>query len=86
MEVGIILAVIGIVLQLSFLFVEKKEKYLQAVILKGLASLMFVMLGFCSVSSGNFSKWILAGLIFGMAGDILLNMKYLAGENGKKCS
>lgn len=84
----ILLIVLGIILQATFVVVETQEKYQAAVILKGSASLCFVLLGIIAAqnSSGilGFSKLIIAGLIFGMAGDILLNMRYLFEKNGQK--
>lgn len=78
------LVIVGIFLQLSFIMIESKEKYLPAVILKGLAAFCFVSLGFLCAGGGTFAKWILAGLILGMCGDILLNLRYLVGANGQK--
>lgn len=75
---------LGIILQAAFILVEHKEKYVSAVILKGLASLSFVLLGFNCAGTGAFSNWILAGLIFGMAGDILLNLRYVLKSIGSK--
>lgn len=78
------LIIIGIVLQLTFIMVEKQEKYKAAVVLKGLAAFCFVCLGFMCAGGDTFSRWILAGLVLGMCGDILLNLRYLAGKNGQK--
>lgn len=44
----IIFAVIGCILQAVFIAVEHKEKYVGAVILKGSASVMFIIVGFLS--------------------------------------
>lgn len=78
------LVCLGIVLQAAFIIVEKNEKYLAAVILKGLASLCFVSLGIMCYTESSFSKMIIAGLIFGMGGDILLNLRYLFEKAGQK--
>lgn len=83
----IVLIVIGILLQGAFIKVEHKEKYVPAVILKGSASLMFVMLGFLAsraLPEAGFGKTILIGLIFGMIGDILLNLRFVFTKNGQK--
>lgn len=75
-------AVIGIALQIAFVIVENKKKYLPAVILKGLASLMFVLYGVCAGSwiseyySDTIAKYIIIGLILGAIGDILLNLRF----------
>ena len=80
----ILIALIGMILQATFIAVEKKEKYVAAVILKGMASLCFVCLGLLCYTAGGFSQLVIAGLIFGMLGDILLNLRYLFKENGQK--
>ena len=69
-----------------FIYFEKKEKYTLAVVLKGLASLMFVLLGFwCAKRTGNndFSKTVKVGLILGLVADILLNLRFVFKEKGK---
>ncbi|NMA16983.1 MAG: lysoplasmalogenase [Erysipelotrichia bacterium] len=75
-----IICIIGLLVQLLFIKVELKNKYLPAVILKGTASLIFVILGFiCSKQSIDleFAKMVKFGLIFGMFGDILLNLRHV---------
>lgn len=73
-------------IMMLFIYFEKKEKYVLAVILKGLASLTFVILGFyCSKQSGNndFSKTVKIGLILGLIADILLNLRFVFKQKGK---
>ena len=70
----------------AFIYEEKKENYVLAVTLKGLASLMFVLLGFyCSSRTGNndFSRIIKVGLILGLFADVLLNLRFVFKEKGK---
>ena len=74
----------GIILQACFILVEHQEKYVPAVILKGLASLGFVLLGISCAKGGSFTNQVIAGLIFGMAGDILLNLRFVFEKAGKK--
>jgi len=81
------LCVTGILLQGLFIQIEHQKKYTPAVILKGSASLVFVILGFyCATKSQNieFAKMVKLGLIFGMAGDILLNLRFVFPKNGQK--
>ena len=59
---------------------EIKRKYLSAVILKGLASLFFVLIGLICSSGGRTANLIIAGLVLGFIADILLNLKYLLSE------
>ena len=83
----VILAVVGAILQGIFITVEHKEKYVAADILKGLAALMFVIigyLGFSKVSSDAMGKKLLIGLVFGMIGDIILNLRFVLKEIGQK--
>lgn len=81
------LALVGIALQGIFIAVEHKEKYVLADILKGSAALMFVtigMLGFLRVTSDSLGRLIAIGLIFGMVGDILLNLRFVFKKHGQK--
>ena len=77
---------IGIVLQALFIKTEHEEKYLAADILKGLASAMFVLVGYnaCLFSNSVYNRQLLIGLIFGMIGDILLNLRYVFPKHGQK--
>lgn len=87
MSIILVLAVIGIILQGIFITVEHKEKYIAADILKGCAAFMFVAIGFMNyinVTNDSFGRKILIGLIFGMIGDILLNLRFVLKENGQK--
>lgn len=76
----------GIILQAAFIKTEHEEKYVPAVILKGSASLMFVILGLLSVpvSAAPFAVKIRVGLALGMVGDILLNLRFVFEKNGQK--
>lgn len=83
----ILLALVGIILQGTFICVEHKEKYVLADILKGLAALMFVIIGnvgYRMVTSDSLGKMIAIGLIFGLIGDILLNLRFVLKSNGQK--
>ena len=69
-----------------FIYFEHKEKYTLAVILKGLASLFFVLFGIlCSVQAidFNFTKMVKFGLLFGLVADILLNLRFVFKTKGK---
>lgn len=84
----VVLVLIGIVLQLLFIKAEHEEKYVLADILKGSASLAFVLIGLIGYQTGinpaSFSSKILIGLVFGMIGDILLNLRFVFAESGQK--
>ncbi|MBO7676253.1 MAG: lysoplasmalogenase [Erysipelotrichaceae bacterium] len=80
------LIIIGILLQGLFIKVEHEEKYVLADILKGSAALMFVLVGYNAylANSSDTNRLFLIGLIFGMIGDILLNLRYVFPKNGQK--
>ncbi len=83
----IILAVVGILLQIVFICREHTENYVAADILKGAASLCFVLIGVIASSvgkNGSFASKIVAGLVCGMIGDILLNLRFVFKKNGQK--
>ena len=80
----IFLVILGIILQTCFIWIEHKEKYVPAVILKGCASACFVTLGFMCSNCLAFSSWITMGLVLGMLGDILLNLRYVLKDIGSK--
>lgn len=83
-----LLAVVGIVLQVIFIINEKKKKYVAADVFKGCASLMFVLIGaisFVLIGPDPFVRYIFFGLIFGMIGDIVMNLRFvLEGGAGQK--
>ena len=79
-------AIAGIVLQMLFIMIEHKKQYVPAVILKGSASLIFCVIGWFAknAASQSFAQWIFAGLVFGMLGDIALNLRFVFPEKGQK--
>lgn len=96
---AIIAAVIGMFIQGCFIGVEHQEKYVPAVILKGSASVMFVLVGilaytellskfnvvsYLTDADESFGCKILAGLIFGLLGDVCLNLRFVFKKNGQK--
>ena len=66
-----------------FIFQEHRENYTAAVILKGLASLCFVVLGFMISEDSSVSRTILIGLCLGAVADVLLNLRYVFAAKGK---
>ena len=81
-----ILCIVGSLLQGLFIYSEYKRNMRAAVCLKGTASLIFVSIGFigytvaAKAGQTNIPRLILFGLILGAIGDILLNLRYLAGK------
>lgn len=82
------LVIIGVILQGIFIAVEHKEKYVAADVLKGLAALCFVIVGvtgYVTRTNDSFGMKLMIGLVFGMIGDILLNLRFVVGaEKGQK--
>lgn len=92
-------AFFGIILQTAFIVTEKMERYQKAVVLKGLASLVFVGMGTFGALAANSvvvygalnavrtasiaAVLIAIGLGFGLVGDVCLNLR-LVLKNGKK--
>lgn len=79
----ILLAVLGVILQGTFIYVEHQKKYVAADILKGSAATCFVIIGiigYATKATDSFGLKLMIGLIFGMVGDILLNLRFVVGE------
>ena len=75
---------LGQILPAFLLYAEEKGHMRAALALKSLSSLYFVLLGLSLMSrcqDPRYAHLILAGLVLGMAGDILLNLCHLIKEN-----
>ena len=66
-----------------FMWTEKKENYMGAVILKGLASLCFVLVGVMAGNGGQLAKLIVTGLLLGCVADVLLNLRWVFPKKGQ---
>lgn len=74
------LSAIGLIIQCLFIYVESKKDYVKAVILKGSASMCFLGVGitaFIFSINKTFATYILVGLILGVIGDIMLNLRFI---------
>ena len=74
--------IIGLLLLVVFLFFRAKEQRVIAVIIKGFVSLMFIITALVAwLTSHNpqsiFGIFVLLGLVFGLAGDVLLDLKFI---------
>ena len=78
-----VLLVLCAVLARIFLIEEAKEEYVKAVILKGLASLCFVIIGFMCNPGNHVSNLIVAGLVIGCVADVMLNLRMVFKEKGQ---
>lgn len=72
-----------LILAALFIFQEKQENYTAAVILKGLASLCFVVFGLSISDGSSMSRLITAGLMLGCVADVLLNLRFVLKEAGQ---
>ena len=66
-----------------FLLQESREKYVPAVVLKGLASACFVLLGALCSPGTHMARLIVAGLVLGCVADVLLNLRWVFKEKGQ---
>ncbi len=83
----ILIAASGCVAEGVFIAFEYAKKPAAALILKSIASLLFVLLGFACLSisaDALFAGLVVAGLVLGAAGDVLLNLRVLAGNAAQK--
>lgn len=83
----VVLAVVGMIMQGTFIAVEHNGKYVLADVLKGSAALMFVIIGlinYLTVTKDSLGMKIVIGLFFGMLGDIILNLRFILKNSGQK--
>jgi len=66
-----------------FLKVEKQGNYVAAVVLKGLASLCFVILGLIASPGTHTANLIVTGLVLGCIADVMLNLRWVFKEKGQ---
>ena len=81
------LCLIGLAAQALFIFLEKRKDYVKAVAFKALASLSFLGLGIASsalCSNSAFARLIVIGLALGVAGDALLNLRFVLDKAADK--
>lgn len=72
-----LLCVVGLLVDIWFIKTEYAGKMVNATVLKGAASLFFVLLGFVcyAANTAPFGKLIVIGLVLGLVGDVLLNLR-----------
>ena len=76
---------IPLCLALAWLFLdtERQKKYDTAVLLKGVASFCFVVLGFRFMGDSREAVLILIGLVLGCIADVLLNLRFMFPAKGQ---
>lgn len=80
---NILLILLCLTLAAVFLRRERAEQFTAAVVLKGLASLCFVLLGLVCSSGAHTAKLIVTGLVLGCIADVLLNLRFVFKAKGK---
>lgn len=82
----IYLAVISLIIAAVFIVLEKKEKYIPAVVAKGLASFCFVILGYLGnklAGESLLGRRMVTGLTLGCIADVLLNLRFVFKKVGQ---
>ena len=72
-----------LVLAGCFLYEESRKNYVPAVILKGVASFCFVVLGYRLMGTSREAGLICAGLLLGCIADVLLNLRFVFPSKGQ---
>lgn len=83
----LVIAVIAMILQGIFILEEKKKNYILAVIFKGSASLCFALIGVLALledTTDVFVQRIVSGLILGMIGDIIMNLRFIFKKHPRR--
>ena len=80
---NVVLIAACLLLSTYFILQERQEHYVSAVILKGLASMCFVILGFSLSDHSRTANMITTGLLLGMIADILLNLRFVLKSASK---
>ena len=78
-----IISLLCLCLAVLFIWTEKRENYVGAVILKGLASLCFVFVGIMAGNGGQLAKLAVTGLALGCIADVLLNLRWVFPKKGQ---
>ena len=79
MTLYLLLCALCVLIQIIFLIIEKKGMMKLSLVFKGLASLVFIILGFiCLQESQNraFALFIITGLILDGIGDVVINFRF----------
>ncbi len=84
---SLLLGIFSIIFCLIFCVVRAKQATVWSLILKTLASVCFILCGIYAVyeiGSNTINLLIIAGLIMGLIGDILLDLKIMYADDGDK--
>lgn len=79
----LLLCAVGMAIQGAFILVERKGDFKRSLILKTIASVVFIMAGFYCMPNCPDSRravLVVAGLIMGAVGDFFLNLQFVVKE------
>lgn len=79
----LLLCAVGMAIQGAFILVERKGDFKRALILKTIASVVFIVIGFYCMPNCPDSRraWlVVAGLVMGGVGDFFLNLQFVVKE------
>jgi len=82
----IALAAVGCVTEAGFIMLEYRKRWLPALLTKGAASLLFLLIGILALrmaADPAYARLVLIGLLFGCIGDVCLNLRHLCGSRAK---
>ncbi len=79
------ICLLSLLTAMTFIYVERQEKYVPAVILKGAASALFVLVGYLSskLNPSSIANVMVLGLFLGCIADVLLGLRYVFVEKGQ---
>ena len=83
----LILLLFGCAAETAFILFEYQKRMLSALLLKALASLLFVLAGVFAFSLAmrlNFARLVIVGLMLGAIGDVCLNLRFLLTDGAKR--
>ncbi|MDD4312258.1 MAG: lysoplasmalogenase family protein [Eubacteriales bacterium] len=83
----IVLLLLGCIAESAFIMFEHRKSLLAALLLKALASLLFVLAGLFAFSLAKllpYARLVLLGLMLGAIGDVCLNLRFLFTDGAKR--
>lgn len=83
----IVLLLFGCAAETAFILFEHRKRMLSALLLKALASLLFVLAGVLALSLAtrlSFARLAIVGLMLGAIGDVCLNLRFLITEGARR--
>ena len=76
----VVLGIIGLLIQIGFIMIEHRGHYKLAALLKTIAAIIFVLIGFFGYKAStnkHYTIFVLLGLVFGALGDVLHAIRFV---------